>query len=103
MEVEDTCEQCAIDSFKPQPGNVLCESCPEGEGTGGALGALLCQTISTGLSVGAVVGITTAAVVGVGAAFGGVMYGKSNYNRYRRESVNQNNPSAAPLMPGAAS
>ena len=46
-------------------------------------------------------GITVAAVVSVGAAFGGVMYGKSNYNRYRRESVNNNNPNA-PLMTDAA-
>eukprot|EP01051_Picozoa_sp_SAG22_P003818 SAG22_NODE_191_length_15699_cov_19.660192_10_plen_310_part_00 len=104
-EPEDTCDACPVDEYKAQPANVPCAPCPEGEGTGGSLAATGCQLIDEGLSVGAVVGITTAAVVGVGAAFGGVMYGKSNYNSYkrggRRASVNQNNPNnpTESLMP----
>ena len=99
---EDTCDTCAVDTWKTALGPADCTPCPANSNTEGVVGspsytACVCDAANgwegeigspadicrqpTAVSPGAVVGISAAAVVGVSAALGGVMYGKGAYSQ----------------------
>lgn len=38
-----TCQECAVDMYAANPGQLFCDSCPSGQGTDGATGATSCS------------------------------------------------------------